>query len=242
MNSTHAIRAVGLWLTAGAFAVAAAYVAYVATAWLRYGAATRQKHGEGDALLDGFMPTFDIVERHHIRVAAPAAITLSAACEIDFQSAPVVRAIVKAREMALGAVHDARPRPSGLMAEVQSLGWGVLAEVPGREIVVGAVTRPWEANVTFRSLPPAAFASFREPGFVKIVWTLRADPLDDTTSMFRTETRAIATDAEARRRFRRYWSFVSPGIIAIRWALLRPLRADAERRARESRTVALGRG
>jgi hypothetical protein len=108
----------------------------------------------------------------------------------------------------------------------------VLAEVPDREIVVGAVTRPWEANVVFRALPPEEFAAFSEPGFVKIVWTLRADPVDDLTSVFRTETRAVATDAAARTRFRRYWAFASPGIALIRRLSLRPLKRDAERRAR----------
>jgi hypothetical protein len=50
--------------------------------------------------------------------------------------------------------------------------------------------------------------------------------------MFRTETRALATDATARARFRRYWAFASPGIALIRRLSLRPLRAEAERRAR----------
>ena len=135
--------------------------------------------------------------------------------------------------MILGATPDDRLRPRGLLAETQSLGWGVLADVPGREIVVGAVTRPWEANVTFRALPPDQFAAFSEPGYVKIVWTLRAEPISPTESLFRTETRAIATDHAARAKFRRYWSFLSPGIIVIRWAMLGPLKSEAERRARQ---------
>jgi hypothetical protein len=49
-----------------------------------------------------------------------------------------VRAIVRAREVLLGATPDERPRPRGLLAEVQALGWGVLAEIPDREVVVGA--------------------------------------------------------------------------------------------------------
>lgn len=96
---------------------------------------------------------------------------------------------------------------------------------------MGAVTQPWEANVVFRPLPPGEFAVFDEPDYVKIVWTLRADPIGADVSIFRTQTRAVATDAAARAKFRRYWSFVSPGIILIRWAALKPLRADAERRA-----------
>jgi hypothetical protein len=122
-------------------------------------------------------------------------------------------------------------RPRGLLAQVQSYGWGVLAAVPGREVVVGAVTQPWKANVEFRAVAPEAFASFDEPGNVKIAWTLRADPLSDGSSVFRTETRAVTTDAAARRLFRRYWSLASPGIALIRRLSLGPLKADAERRA-----------
>ena len=97
---------------------------------------------------------------------------------------------------------------------------------------MGAVTQPWEPNVVFRALPPDEFIAFDQPGYVKIVWTLRADAIGVNASIFRTETRVIATDATARAKFRRYWSFLSPGIILIRRASLKPLRADAERRTR----------
>jgi hypothetical protein len=121
-----------------------------------------------------------------------------------------------------------------LLAHVLALGWGVLAEVPGREIVVGAVTKPWEADVVFRAMSAHEFASFREPGYVKIAWTLRADPLDDDACVFRTETRAVATDAFARATFRRYWAVFSPGIALIRRVSLGPVKQEAERRAREA--------
>ena len=52
-----------------------------------------------------------------------------------------------------------------------------------------------------------------------------------TESVFRTETRAVATDVMARTRFRRYWSLLSPGTIVIRRMMLQPLKAEAERRA-----------
>jgi hypothetical protein len=48
--------------------------------------------------------------------------------------------------------------------------------------------------------------------------------------MFHTETRVCTTDAEARKRFRNYWSFVAPGVEVIRLAMLRPLRRAAEAR------------
>jgi hypothetical protein len=216
-------------LAAGVGVAAAAYGAYVGMTWSRYGHAAQPTPEEQDPLLDRFMPAYDVAERHHVRVAAPSALTLAAAREVDLQGSPLVRAIIKAREVILGATPDDRPRLRGLLAEVQSLGWGVLAEVPEQEIVVGAVTKPWEANVTFRALPPDRFAAFSEPGYVKIAWTLRAESIGANDSIFRTETRAIATDATARAKFRRYWAFLSPGIIVIRWAILGPLKSEAER-------------
>jgi hypothetical protein len=63
--------------------------------------------------------------------------------------------------------------------------------------------------VTFSAVDPDRFAAFDAPGLVKIAWTLEVEPMHGRTR-FRTETRVVATDAEARRRFRRYWLLVSP--------------------------------
>jgi hypothetical protein len=218
---------------AGAFALGfAAAVGYVGTTWMRYGRPSPPNPDETDPLLDRFMPTYDIAERHHIGVAAPADTTFAAACETDLMQSPVARAIFKAREVILRGEPDDLTRPRGILAFTTSIGWGVLTLVPGREVVVGALTRPWDANVVFHALPPDEFAAFNEPGYVKIAWTLRADPIGTTESIFRTETRAVATDSTARTKFRRYWSLLSPGIITIRWVALKPVKAEAERRAR----------
>jgi hypothetical protein len=118
----------------------------------------------------------------------------------------------------------------GLVAEMLALGWGVLSYSAGRTLVMGAVARPWTRDVTFTAVDPYEFASFAEPGLVKIVWTLEAEPRGRALTRFRTETRTQATDLEARRRFRWYWRAVSGGIRVIRWRLLRVLRREAERR------------
>ena len=231
MTTTRRTRSAVRLLAAGIGAAAGAYGAYAAVSFARYGRVPKPGSGERDELLDRFMPEFEVVERHHIRVNAPAAMTLAAAREQDLLRLPLVRPIFRMREIVLGTTPASRPQPRGLVAGTLALGWGVLADVPDREIVVGAVTKPWEPDVVFQALPPDEFAAFSAPGFVKIVWTLRADPLDGETSMFYTETRAVATDPLARARFRRYWAFVSPGIALIRRLSLRPLKRDAERRA-----------
>ena len=116
-----------------------------------------------------------------------------------------------------------------MLAQTLALGWRVLHEEPGREVVVGAVTRPWEPDVVCRGVPAADVKAFDEPNYAKIVWTLRVDRIGPHDAVCRTETRVATTDETARARFRWYWARFSPGIILIRWMLLRQLKADAER-------------
>src|SRR5687767_5691107 len=230
MSGPGLVRSSVRLVTGAAVLAAAAYAAYVTDTWKSYGNPPAPDPDEKDDLLDRFLPEYDVVERQSIAIAAPAAEVFAAAKEQDLFDLPLVKAIFRARELALGA-SPGKQVPRGLLAATQSLGWGVLAERPNREIVVGAVTKPWEPNVTFRALPADRFAAYRAPGDVKIVWTLRADPVGHGRSIFRTETRAVATDPIARDRFRKYWSFVSPGVSAIRWLSLQPLKREAERRA-----------
>ena len=185
-----------------------------------------------DPLLDAFMPDYDVVERHQARIAASPALALATACEIDVLQSPLARAIFTARALALGGPGDERSHPQALLPLMRSIGWEVLAQVPGREIVFGAVTRPWEAAPVFRPVGKGFFPEFNERGYVKIVWTLRADPDGPDACIFSTETRACATDPFSRARFRRYWALVEPGVRLIRRAMLEPVKRDAERRAR----------
>jgi hypothetical protein len=228
-------RAIG-WIGGALGLAAAGYVGLVATAWRGYGRPRPATADEQDPLLDRFMPEFEVVERHHARIAAPAAVTLAAAMEGQLDSSPLVRLIFRTRELVLGAEEDGRraDRPHGLVAETRALGWVVLAERPGSEIVMGAVTQPWRPDVVFRSVPADEFRAFDEPDYVKIVWNLRADPIGASESMFRTETRVTTTDAAARAKFRWYWSRFSPGIALIRRLMLGVLRRDVAERLRRA--------
>ena len=222
------LRATALWTAGGVSLLGAGYLALAAAAWSRYGRIIPAPSDESDDLLDRFMPHYEVVERHRIGVAAPAAITLQAAKNGTLDESLLVRSIFRARELLLGASPAATTPQSGLLAQMTAIGWRVLAEVPDREVVVGAVTQPWMPNVVFRGIPPEEFRAFREPGYVKIVWNLRVDQVTETLSVFRTETRVVTTDDEARSKFRWYWARFSPGITLIRRAMLPAVKRDAE--------------
>ena len=220
-------------LAAGAGLLALPYLAYVAHAWRRYGR-DGVSDGTGDSPLDRFMPACEIAERHEIVVAAPADLTMAAAREMDIYRSTLVATVFAVRTLPARLRGAASRSPSSLLSETLALGWRILDDQPGRSVVVGAVTQPWHADVTFRGLDPAVFKDFAEPGYAKIAWTLEAIPLSPTTSCFRTETRVSTTDPLSRARFRRYWAVFSPGILLIRRASLRLVKADAERRFRSA--------
>lgn len=220
----------GLW-TAGVIVLfALSWVGYALVAWARYGRGGSTRAGAlRNPLLDRFLPEYDVHERHETHVAAPAALTFAVAREMDLSRSPLVRAIIAGREFILGASLEEAERPRALLEQTLTMGWRVLAEEPGRRVVVGAVTQPWEANVVFRGLAPEEFTAFDTPGYVKIVWTLEVEPGGESASVFRTQTRVATTDAYARSRFRRYWAVFSPGILLIRLEGLRLVKAEAER-------------
>jgi hypothetical protein len=227
---TRALRRTGKVISAGAGAAALLGFGYVGITWARYGKVARD--GRSDPLLDRFMPAYEIRELHQTKVGAPAEVTYASAQELDFQQSALVKVIFIGREVLMGAKPAPPRQPRSFLSEVLALGWRVLSEEPGRHLVMGAVTQPWKADVQFRGLPPEEFLTFNEPGYAKIVWTIAVEPEGRMRSVFHTETRVTTTDLDSRRRLRRYWSLVSPGIRLIRHEMLRLVRQEAERRTR----------
>jgi hypothetical protein len=122
-------RRVG-WTVGGAAALlgvaAASYAGLVGSAWLRYGHAPRPAAGDVDPLLDVFIPAYDVVERHHVAIHAPAAVTFGALLDMDLEESLLIRAIFRGREILVGADAVAENRPRGLIAMTKALGWVVL--------------------------------------------------------------------------------------------------------------------
>lgn len=59
------------WAATSLGLAAGAYAGYAGVTWMRYGHPASASAGDRDPLLDRFMPIYEIVERHHVRVSAP---------------------------------------------------------------------------------------------------------------------------------------------------------------------------
>src|SRR5262245_23775922 len=89
------------WAAGVAGIAAGAYATCVGITWAGYGRRSPAKPFEEDPLLDGVLPEFDVSERHHVFVGAPADVTFATACGFDLMDSRLVRMIFKARELAL---------------------------------------------------------------------------------------------------------------------------------------------
>ena len=108
-------------------------------------------------------------------------------------------------------------------------GFTLLAEDPGRELVAGAVAQMWGRGVReARIRDGAEFVGFDRPGYVKVAMNFLLVEEEGGTRI-ETETRVLATDAQSRKRFARYWRLIHPGSGAIRRAWLRAIARRAER-------------
>lgn len=184
----------------------------------------------GPVPLERFIPHYDVRERFETTIRASPDVVMDVAAHFDLQSRPAVKAIFWLRDKVTRAARSAPRKPQGILEETRALGWGLLAEQPGRFVVCGAICQPWLPNVRFSAIAPDQFAMYAQGDQVKIVWTLEAAEIAPGLTRFGQETRAVATDEQARLKFHRYWRWARFGIIAIRLLMLPAVRREAERR------------
>jgi hypothetical protein len=103
-----------------------------------------------------------------------------------------------------------------------------LAEVPGREFVMGAVVMAPEGVRLAAGQTPESFKSLTRPGFAKAVMNFSIEPQGPGSCLLRTETRVHATDPVSRDVFARYWRVITPGSLIIRHMWLRAIKVRAE--------------
>ncbi len=184
-------------------------------------------------LIDKVLPAFDVGDDHRVHIAAEPARVYAAFPALDFTRSRVVRTLFAIRSLPsrLRGRTPESPLKSGpqpILPSMLALGWRVLEEIPGRELVAGAVTRPWAPEVRFRGLAAPDFAAFAEPGFTKIAWNFAVRPAARGGTVASAQTRVLCMDATARRRFRRYWLVFGVGIRWIHRALLHLLKRELE--------------
>ena len=188
-------------------------------------------------LIDQFLPKYDAVESHTTIVRASADRVWSAIRTADLGSNGIVRALFALRGAPefLVAPREAFARartpvhaPLTLDAALAH-GFVILAEEPGRELLLGTAGRFWGAKGGLCRVDPGDFAGFAEPGAAQAAWNFAVRPLVGEKTVLSTETRVRCVDAAGRWKFRLYWSVIRPFSGIIRILMLRAIKQVAER-------------
>ena len=182
-------------------------------------------------LLDAAMPRWDVVERHATRVRAPATRAYHAVRTADLAGSGVVKLLFALRSLPALVATGGRAglgRPGATLDGLQRSGFVLLAEEPGREIVLGIVGRFWRPSGGVLKLTADEWRAFDRPGYAVGAWNFAVESAGAAECVITTETRVRCTDAASLRRFRAYWLVVGPFSALIRREMLRTLRRAAE--------------
>jgi hypothetical protein len=183
--------------------------------------------------LDDIVPAYQFVEHHEIRIQASPLRVHAAVWAVTPEEMRIFQALTWIRSPRLPWGRCGResilnaPAQKPILEVATSSGFMLLADEPGREVVVGMlVVVPSRSRAVIAT--PQDFAALEEPGFAKAVMNFRMQDDGGGWTRLTTETRIYATDASSRRRFAAYWRTICPGSALIRRAWLRAIRLRAE--------------
>jgi hypothetical protein len=191
-------------------------------------------------LLDGLLPSYDATRVEHEVITGALDAVYDAVRSADFMKAwrgsPAVRFLFAARSLGERAVatvgrrpHTEPPAPESMrLADMPTRGeWVLLGADPPQEIVFGAVGRFWAGGTTWEEIDAAGFRDFDRPGFAKLACNFSLRPYGTERTLVSYECRTLATDAEARAGFLRYWRPLAPFIGVVLRAQLGVVAATA---------------
>jgi hypothetical protein len=179
-------------------------------------------------MLEQLIPVPRKVESDSVDLAAPPDLVWAYVRHADLGDSPLTRALFALRT--LPSPHDPTAPAATLCIDqlrssVAHPGFQLLGEDAGRELTVGAIGRVWQLDIPFEHVADAdAYARFARPGWIKVAWSIRLEPLGQAATRLRFELRVDATDEVSWRLFTRYWHVIGPSSHFLRALLLSRLR------------------
>lgn len=221
------LRLLGLRSRRAGAALAAAGLALAAGA-MALPAPLRRPEGR-PTRLDDFVPAYQFSEVHQTRVHATPSRVFGAIRSVTAGEIRLFRTLTWIRsprlpwrrppETILSAPAD---RP--ILDVALGSGFLLLADDADRELVLGTVVCCEPVEIA----DAGEFAALARPGFAKAALNFLVEDEGGGWCRLTTQTRVLATDDSARRRFAAYWRLIYPGSAIIRRMWLAAIKARAE--------------
>lgn len=169
-------------------------------------------------LIDEFLPEYDFVETHDIKIRAPAEAVYNAVVEIDFCESAIIRWLLFLRGMSSEHIR---------LRDLRKSNFEILGKRKNEELLIGLAGKFWTPTGKLQEVNSDNFREFKKKGFAKAVWNFSIDENGNETRLT-TETRVRCLDDESRRSFGFYWMFIQPFSTLIRREMLKIVRKKAE--------------
>ena len=181
-------------------------------------------------LIDQYLPKYHFNEFHSTRIHAPPETVYAAVRQVTAREIKLFRILTWIRSPHIGKPAEsilAPPADDPVLDVALRSGFFLLANAPPQEMVVGTILgrAPYGGQIP----SPAGFNSFNRPGHAKAVMNFHISTQANGWVTLTTETRVLATNERAKRRFGRYWRVIYPGSALIRVMWLKAIKARAER-------------
>ena len=160
-----------------------------------------------------FFPEPETQTFQAVVVEADAATTFRAVKETDLAASWPVRSLTLVRALPDRIVRRLRklpdqPAPQQTLEGLIEAGWWVrLRDESPSALALGLVM--WDDRVQREGQSRGLFDA-PHAGAVRVGWELRVQPISAERSLLITETMTAPVGEDARRRFHRYWSLISP--------------------------------
>jgi len=182
-------------------------------------------------LIDSFVPNPDAVEVHSIGIGASPETVYRALWTADLGGSLIIKLLLGMRSLPGFVARGFRESPRNQKITLQKLidsGFGLLAEQPREEIVLGVSGRFWRPVGNLSPFRREDFDGPVPPRVARAVWNFTIKEVTGRT-ILSTETRVICGDSRSRRKFRAYWFFVRPFSGLIRLLMLRAVKREVVR-------------
>jgi len=182
-------------------------------------------------LLDDFFPVWTFREIHSIVIDGGADAIIREIKALKAQDLSLVNFLMRIRSLPglLGSGRWYSPTKDGTMIDQITRGGFIVLGEDRNEILLGTIGKFWRpiGGLCRDYSTPAEFRDFFEPGWAKAGWNFHITS-NKGANILTTETRILATDAKATKRFRMYWYLVRPGSGLIRRSILNRIKSKME--------------
>lgn len=169
-------------------------------------------------LIDQFLPKYDFVETHGIKIHASAAEVFKTLDEIDLSESWVIRGLFFLRGL---------PSQKLRFADLKKSRFEILGIEENKEMLLGLAGKFWTINGNLQKVNADNFQKFDKKGFAKAVWDFSLEE-NGRETFLKTETRIQCLDEESRKSFRFYWSLIQPFSGLVRKEILKIIKLKAE--------------